>query len=103
MNDIVLSLLSGLGGAVLVIAAHALFVTRTKLESPVEIALRKEFVTRDEFTALGKNMAADVRRLHDKIELDQRCTSAKLEGIGTMLGRLEGKIDSLKCKEQCHG
>lgn len=100
MNEIMIALVSGLGGAVLAILANILLPCRTRLENPVEIALRKEFVTRDEFQKVALGMSADVRRLHDKIEADQRSTSTKLEGIGTMIGRLEGKIDSLKCKEK---
>lgn len=103
MNEVMIALVSGLGGAVLAIIANVILPSRTRLESPVEIALRKEFVTRDEFAKLTLGMSADVRRLHDKIESDQRSTSTKLEGIGTMIGRLEGKIDSLKCKDNCHG
>ena len=102
MHDIMLALGSGLGGAVLAIVANWLLPSKTRLEQPLEIALRKEFVTRDEFqkgiSGLAESMSDDVRRLHDKIETDQRATSTKLEGIGTMLGRLEGKIDTLRGK-----
>lgn len=88
--DILVALMSGLGGAVLGVLAAVLLPTRMRLEHPVEVALRRDFVPRDEY-------AADIRRLHDKIEADQRNISTKLEGIGTTLGRLEGKVDMLQC------
>lgn len=88
--DILVALMSGLGGAVLGVLAAVLIPGRVRLEHPVEVALRRDFVPRDEY-------AADIRRLHDKIEKDQRDISTKLEGLGTTLGRLEGKVDMLQC------
>lgn len=95
MHDVIVAVLSGVGGAVLAILANWLFPCRTRVEQPLVVAMRETFVSLADFRCMAAQTGEDIKRLHDKIEADQRAIAVQISSVSLMLGRLEGKIDAL--------
>ena len=84
MDQFFIAALAGVIGA----AVGALVAALVNMVFPSTVALKKEFVSRDDLEPM-------IIRLHEKIESDRRKTADALQGISLQIGRLEGKIDGI--------
>lgn len=90
MDQFLIAVISAATGAVVGSLISLLF--------PAKMAMKKEFASRDEMARAVEMMRVEtegmIRRLHDKVEMDQRVMSATLGGISLQIGRLEGKVET---------
>lgn len=100
MNEIWIAVCCGLGGVVFGFFADRLWPQKTTLEQPVEVALRERFVCREDFKELTRDTSAEFRRVYTKIEDNQENVTDQLNSISLMIGRMEGKIDSIKANKE---